>query len=127
MGHHHHCNSSCSNDSCSSGSSSSGSCCSENQSSKCSCCGSCQCHGCQGKGKYADELLHLADEAWMELLKEKIKEEIRLNGGEQITNLARIVSTANHTRWKEKMQCKKDHEDFETQLKNAMCGCSQKK
>jgi hypothetical protein len=114
------------------------------QSSKCGCCTKCGCAskggcqsgcgcGCQSchchQEKYADQLLRLADDAWMEILKEKIKEEIRLNGGEQLTQLAKLVSTANHARWKDKMQGKKDHEDFECQLKNALIGgsCSPKK
>lgn len=63
----------------------------------------------------------------MELLKEKIKEEIRANGGEQIAQLAKLVSTANHARWKNKMALKKEHEDFENNLRNAMGTCSTKK
>ena len=117
--------------------------CSSNgaQSSKCACgpncgcgskgCGSgcgcsqkCSC-GCQ-QGKYSEQLLHLADEAWMEVLKEKIKDEIRQNSGDQINQLAKLVSTANHARWKDKMQSKKDCEDFECQLKNLL-GCPNKK
>ena len=130
----HECHNSCSQSSCSQGSSSHG-CCSHEHSqcgSNGACCGCknchCSCHSsCHGQGKYADELLHLADDAWMDILKDKIKEEIRLNSGEQLTNLAKLIATANHARWKDKMQSKKDHEDFETQLKNAMCCGSQKK
>lgn len=111
-----------------------GSCCSQDhhQSVKSGCGCGCGCHNCnccgqqQQHGKYADELLHLADEAWMCLLKEKIKEEIRLNAGEQLTQLAKLVSQANHARWKDKMQGKKDYEDFECQLKSILCGKTQK-
>lgn len=88
-------------------------------------CQHCQ-NACQGHLKYSDQLLHLADEAWMDILKDKIKEEIRLNAGEQLTQLAKLVATANHARWRDKMQSKKDYEDFELQLKAAMCS-SQKK
>jgi len=56
----------------------------------------------------------------MELLKEKIKEEIARNAGDQLNGLAKLVSTANHARWKDKMQTKRDHEDFESQLKNLL-------
>lgn len=118
----------CSHGSCMSGSSHSNhSACGSN---KCSCSGKCgcQCCCCSGKscgcgchqGKYADQLLKLADDAWMEVLKEKIKEEIRLNGGEQIAQLAKLVSSANHARWKDKMQTKRDHEEFENNLKAAL-------
>lgn len=116
-----HCQSSCSHGSCSTqGSCSSG-------KSSCSCGGGCGCGcsnckcSCHQQCKYSEELLQLADEAWMELLKEKIKEEIAQSAGEQISKLAKLVSTANHARWKDKMQGKKDHEDFECQLKNLLC------
>lgn len=117
----------CSQGSCSAGSS---------NASKCGCgCGSKGCNSCCGckhcqcschQGKYADQLLHLADEAWMEVVKEKIKEEIRQHSGESIDQLAKLVATANHARWKDKMQAKKDQEDFETQLRNALCGTCKK-
>lgn len=91
--------------------------------SKSECCGCHNCHcSCHQHGKYSDDLLHLADEAWMDILKEKIKEEIRLNAGEQLTQLAKLVATANHARWKDKIQSKKDYEDFECQLKSIMHG-----
>jgi len=57
----------------------------------------------------------------MELLKERIKEEIKQNGGDHINQLAKLVATANHARWKDKMLVKKDVEDFENQLKNLFC------
>jgi hypothetical protein len=62
----------------------------------------------------------------MELLKDKIKEEILAHGGEQLTQLAKIVSDANRERWKEKMLIKKNNDDYETQLKNAMCSAQKK-
>lgn len=117
----HDCHGSCSQGSCSC---SQGSC----SANKGSCCGcqNCKC-ACHQHGKYADELLQLADAAWMEVLKEKIKEEIRANAGDQINQLAKLVSTANHARWKDKMQSKKDYENFENQLRNALCGTCDKK
>lgn len=119
MGHH----GSCSQNSCSTSSDS------QKQSSGCGCgcgCGCQKCHCSCHQGKYTDELLHLADEAWMEVLKEKIKEEIRTNNGEHLTQLAKLVSTANNARWKDKLQGKKDYEDFEAQLKNIMCDSCKK-
>ncbi len=115
MGHDSH--GSCSQGSCSC----SQGCSSKKQGGNCCGCQNCKC-SCHQNGKYADELLQLADDAWMELLKEQIKEEIRTNGGDQINQLAKLVSTANHARWKDKMQSKKDHENFECQLKSALCG-----
>jgi len=111
---------------------SSGSCSGTSQSSsKCDCGSNCGSKGCCGsgsqkcdsgchQGKYTDQLLHLADEAWMEVLKDKIKDEIRQNNGDHINQLAKLVSSANHARWKDKMQSKKDCDDFECQLKNLL-------
>ena len=62
----------------------------------------------------------------MELLKDKIKQEILTHGDEQLTQLAKIVSDANHARWKEKMLIKKNIDDYETQLKSAMCSAQKK-
>ena len=112
----HDCHGSCSQGSCSC---SQGAC----STNKGSCCGcqNCKC-SCHQQCKYADELLKLADDAWMEVLKEQIKEEIRTKAGDQINQLAKLVSSANHNRWKGKMESKKAYEDFESQLKNVVCG-----
>jgi len=85
-----------------------------NDSSCCS-CHHCDC-GCHHEEKYSDTLLDLADEAWMEILKEKIKEEIRLMSGDNLTEMAKLVATSNHARWQDKMEQKKDVEDFEGRL-----------
>lgn len=102
-------------------------CCSEN-------CG-CGCHQesseCSSEcssGSFAKTLLALADEAWMEVLKDKIKDEIIKNSGTQLTELARLVSTTNHKRWGEKMHAKQCCHDFEDQLKQVMgSSCSSEK
>lgn len=72
----------------------------------------------QHHGKYADELLALADQAWMEVLKEKIKEEIRQYSNDHLTQTAKLVAEANHLRWKEKLQSKKDLGEYEDRLRN---------
>jgi len=68
------------------------------------------------------KLLEIADMAWVEVLKEKIKEHIKANDP-KMDELAKIVSEANHKRWKHKMEkekCFEEHdkccEDFEHQL-----------
>jgi len=52
----------------------------------------------------------------MELLKDKIKEQILSTTGKNLEQLAKIVSDANHARWKYKMQEMGSHEDFEGKL-----------
>ena len=92
--HHHGCGS--------------GGCCSTS-----SCCqSSCGCCSSSGKGSccsqeseccdMAEELLKLADCAWMELLKEKIKERILSQDQQTLDQLAQIVCEANKEKWKAK-------------------------
>lgn len=106
----------------------------QNQASCCSkgSCG-CSCHqaaggcGCSQKScgcgsKASDEncsakFLELADQAWMEVLKEKIKDHIKANN-KQIDELARLVAEANQERWKKKMDAKSCCCGFEEKLKN---------
>jgi hypothetical protein len=52
----------------------------------------------------------------MELLKDKIKEHIMSTSGKHLEQLAKIVSDANHARWKYKMQEMGNHEEFESKL-----------
>lgn len=57
-----------------------------------------ECCGCDHEGGFSDQFLALADEAWMEVLKEKIKENILKNDA-RIKELAAIISETNHERW----------------------------
>ena len=52
---------------------------------------------------FSHQLIEMADEAWMELLKEKIKEQIQKSSGSQLDKLAKLVTEANHERWKHKV------------------------
>lgn len=92
--------------------------CSSNQEK----CG-CQCHvkqeeSChsEGKGEFAHCLLEAADEAWMEVLKDKIKEHILATQNERMTELAKIVSEGNSQRWKNKMEKKHGCMEFKEKL-----------
>jgi len=53
----------------------------------------------------------------MEVLKEKIKENIKANS-KNMDELARMISEANHERWKKKMDEKSCCGCFEEKLKN---------
>lgn len=107
------------------------SCCGGQKS--CNCCSCCQCgcqkgscHGSNGKEcHHAEKFLELADCAWMEVLKEKIKDHIR-NNAQHLDELAKLVSEANKERWQKKMDNKKCCGHFEDQLKEffSRCGCS---
>lgn len=65
----------------------------------------------------AEKFLELADKAWMELLKEKIKAKIAATCNDSLEQLAGIVSEANHHKWKEIMASKKCCCDYRTKLK----------
>lgn len=92
-----------------------------------SCCNHhCQC-GCHQQKPYCEQLLELADEAWMELVKDKIKEAILQHSGEHLTKLAQLVSKTNHQRWADKLDEKKNEQDFDNQLKDLMYCQKQKK
>jgi len=62
-------------------------------------------------------LLDIADEAWMEVLKEKIKEHIRAND-HKIDELAKIVSEINRERWHHKIAKHQICEDYEKRLQS---------
>lgn len=112
------------------------SCCSSSgcgcgcKSQGCSCgCGSsqcggqkscgCQCGSCKDQHKgcdFASKFLELADQAWMEVLKEKIKEHIR-NNAKNLDELAGVISEANHEKWQRKMEEKQCCCGYEAKLK----------
>jgi len=80
------------------------------------CCGEgCCCQKHQEKD-FAAELLDLADEAWMEVLKEKIKEQIIKNNGDHLDALAKLVSETNNARWKNKIGKKNSCHEFKAKL-----------
>lgn len=114
MSHHHHC----SDGSCSSHSHGGGSC--SDESCNCCCHRSCNCSCHHGSGKYSDQLLKLADEAWMEVVKEKIKDNIKKTSSEHLDQLAQLVSKTNKQRWIGIMAQAQNSEDFERSLRDLM-------
>lgn len=91
----------------------------------CGCQHSCGC-SCHQKGSCgsqqscesnADKFLALADQAWMEVLKEKIKENIKANS-KHLDELAGLIAEANHERWKKKIDAKSCCGSFEEKLKS---------
>lgn len=95
-------------------------CCSEE---KCCCsCKSCNC-SCHAKETCGSEegdmsfyFLELADEAWSEVLKDKIKEHILATQNDRMTELAKIVAEGNNARWRHKMEKKQGCMDFKEKL-----------
>jgi len=58
----------------------------------------------------------MADEAWMCLLKDKIKQKIESLSGEHLSELADIVATSNHKRWSDKMAASDAVDDYEDKI-----------
>jgi len=89
--------------------------------SDCSCgCGS-KTHEHKDSGcscNCAEKFLDLADEAWKELLKERIKAKILAKKGEHIEKLAELVAKANGEKWKHMISAKTKAHEFKDELKD---------
>lgn len=85
------------------------SCSKEHHQEPCGCC----CHEHQ---HFSDQLLEMADEAWMEVLKDKIKQKIEDTTGQHLDQLATLVATANHNRWINKMGVINGKDEFKNKL-----------
>jgi hypothetical protein len=100
-------------------------CCSSNSCGcQCGCGTSCSCNSshssCCSEQDHAQKFLALADAAWMEVLKEKMKEHIRSND-HMIEKLAQAICQANQEKWETKMAKKKVKANFEEKLKEIFC------
>jgi hypothetical protein len=71
-----------------------------------------ECH----EDDHCSFFIELADCAWVEVLKEKIKEQIRAQDDKALTELAKIVAEGNKKRWKHKMCKKKNCHEFKEKL-----------
>lgn len=90
----------------------------------CECC----CHHHHDEHKnFAEQLFELADQAWMEVVKEQIKEEIRKKPSDHIHQLAKLIAESNTVRWKEKLSIMKLHRDFEARLSEVFHTAPKKK
>lgn len=79
-------------------------------------CGEKKCH--QEKGcTCSEDFLKLADEAWMEVLKEKIKAEIKKEKDCELNKLAEIIAKANCEKWKHKIGLKMKNEEYKNEIK----------
>lgn len=65
---------------------------------------------------FAHELIAIADDAWMELLHEKIKKEIEKADGANLDKLAKLVSDANRARWNHKLALNKNSAELKNSL-----------
>ncbi len=72
---------------------------------------------------FAEEMLELADDAWLCLLKDKVKEQILATSGKQLDELAKLISEANCARWKSKMAEEAAVDGFRDELRSFFGKC----
>lgn len=105
--------------------------CSHSHDKECGCranhpCGEKYSHFRQEEGCLCEEkFLMLADEAWKEYLKERIKAKIAEKKGQHIEELAEIIATANGERWKHKIMAKMKCHEFRENIKHLFESCGQ--
>lgn len=96
-------------------------CCSNSEK----CCKKEECYHGHGQEKHEEFmklLLETADCAWLEVLKDKIKEHILATQNERMAELAKIVAEANNQRWKSKMEKKRACKEFHEKLHHVFSG-----
>lgn len=86
--HHHHCE-----------------CC-------CNHCGAHHHHEHHADVDFSHQLLELADEAWMEVLKDKIRQQVESVNGSQLEKLAKLAAESNNERWKHKLALDQNQHQF---------------
>lgn len=106
MSHHHHCHSHDHHHNC---------CCEHEHHHRHNCCCEHE-HCCNGHhhqyDDFSSQLLEIADEAWLELMMEKIKKVIEKTNGSQMDQLAKVVAKTNKKCWESKVctnECKEDY------------------
>ena len=88
-------------------------CCSEESCSAESCCE--ESTGCE----MTDMMLKLADEAWSELMKEKMKAAFESERGEKMDAVAKAVVNASIGKWEYKMLGKAKCNEHKEKIKQA--------
>ncbi len=71
-----------------------------------------------------EKLLCLADEAWKEVVKEKIKKEIESSVGAKLDALAKLVAETNHRRWSHLIEGKQKCDEYKQQVKQTLLSLS---
>lgn len=95
------------------------------------CCG--QKHECaesheqKGSCCCAEKFLAIADEAWKEVLKDKIKAKILAKKGEHMEQLADLIATINGEKWKHKISERLKSDEYKEKLKEFFSSCGENK
>jgi len=93
--------------------------CSTEANTKCECKTKPAGEGCSLPGK----LIALADQAWEELLKEKIKAEIQKSCGDKMDEIAKLVTETNNAKWGHMIEGRVKDEEYKQAIKQLMISC----
>lgn len=74
------------------------------------------CHHHHQGCDFSQQLLQLADQAWWNVLEEKIEAEVRQQNGAYLDALAKAVAQSNDQRWKSKIAQKSAIENLEAEV-----------
>jgi len=77
----------------------------------------------EGECNMPEKLLCLADEAWYEVLKEKMKAEIIKSCGDNLDKIAKTVTEANGAKWAHMVNGKVKCEEYKRTIKELMIAC----
>ncbi|MFM7469279.1 MAG: hypothetical protein ACKO37_07265 [Vampirovibrionales bacterium] len=69
----------------------------------------------------SEKLLHIAEEAWHELMKEKIKVAMEASCGDAMTHLAQAAAQASKAQWEAKLSAKMATKQASHHLKDVIC------
>lgn len=68
----------------------------------------------------SEKLLSMADEAWLEVIKDKMKDEIEKSCGDKLSKVAAFVTKANGEKWKSIMASKSKCEEFKAKVEELL-------
>jgi len=85
----------------------------------CKVCGKAGCNGCSTGCEMTDEMMRLGNEAWAELMKEKMKKVYEKKNGEKMNKVAEVVVDGCSGYWHHMMQGKASCEEFKGKLRDA--------
>jgi len=92
-------------------------------------CGSgcgCGSQGCGQNGssgcEMTDMLMHLSKKAWMELMVEKMKDELQKHNGKKMDKTAAVIVEAANAKWEHKVSGKVQGHEHKEKIKQALMG-----
>lgn len=98
--------------------------CQKEEQHSCSCGQKHHPHDIEGSCCCAEKFLNLADEAWKEVLKEKIKAKILAKKGEHLEELAELIATINGEKWKHRISARLKCDEYKDKLKEFFSSCA---